>query len=756
MLFTWLASYSKLALLLAWTRPANDFHSSRCPAPSPLLPLLQKYRPCSDLDSGHNAHMNMSRHVVDVGRQSLHFSFSSASLARLTPAIRNSLFARVLRPAISIPQPAGVSTVRSCAIHHVATSNTTVRWPRPAVVEVGTNPLRPSHDFDKLAVRWILQRRWNSEHSKSSDKDIQDKSAKKLEAEKDHDSRIAATGAGGAGKYIYDHLPHLPHLHRPTKEELLAAANGFWHRLQIRFKWFSIRSVRPFNHEEIFAFLSWIFWGHVLWFVIGTTTFVSLTILALNSVFAQDTLAGWIGNYLTRSSGLKVVFESAIVPKWGDGVIRFNKVFVSRRPGNDKSQRAVTQGSSATAAAAAAASAQAGMENQNIATVEHTEVEDDGNYSQFDVTIESVEVSLSFAKWFNGKGLLRDVGISGVRGVIDRTHVRPRPGDENLDPKSYRHEHSIGDFEIEHFKMEDVLLTVYQPKDFRPFTVSVFNCELPRLRKQWLFYDFLSANNMSGSFDGSLFTIHPRQVHSITGASLVDGSEDGASQWKKHSRIRIDGLKIDHLNRGVEGPFSWIHDGNVDIVTDVMIPNDADGSIAKVMSDFYDRMEATVTNAQNGNGNHNNQIIDNRDHMPEQQQAQAQQESSENDRFVVMDIQIHLNDVRASVPIFTRDLSYVNNAAVRPIVAYINSHSRRGSNFIPITCRIVKRQSEFDGSWTVFDSGLLDDLSRETYDAFVRDITDRKQQTRRIKKVGLWAAQVAAQALFIGLAGQLA
>lgn len=703
---------------------------------------------------------------MDVGRQGL--QLSSANFASLTPAIRNRVAASVVRPTTStLPsRSARIAIARRREAYHVATSHTLLPWPRSTpTVEVGnlglcTNLLRPSPacKSERLAVRWVLQRRWNSDHNKPAGKVSSSEDAKTLAADQTRGVKPTAPGAGGAGKYIYDHLPHLPHLHRPTKEELLAAANGFWHRLQIRFKWFSIRSVRPFNHEEIFAFISWIFWGHVLWFVVGTTTFVSLTILALNSVFAQDTLAGWIGNYLTRSSGLKVVFESAIVPKWGDGVIRLNKVFVSRRPGNDKTKRAVTQGSSATAAAAAAATLQAGKENQTLAIVEveDPEVEDDGNYSQFDVTIESVEVSLSFAKWFNGKGLLRDVEVRGVRGVIDRTHVRPRAGDENIDPKSYRYEHSIGDFEIEHFKMEDVLLTVYQPKNFRPFTVSVFNCELPRLRKQWLFYDFLSANNMSGSFDDSLFTIHPRQVHSITGVNLVNGSEDEASQWKKHSRIRIDGLKIDHLNRGVEGPFSWIHEGNVDIVTDVMIPNDADGSIAKVMSDFYDRMEATVTNAQNGNSHTNNQVIDNRIDTFEQQQDISQQQDPDDDRFVVMDIQIHLNDVRASVPIFTRDLSYVNNAAVRPIVAYINSHSHRGSNFIPITCRIVKRQSEFDGSWTVFDSGLLDDLSRETYEAFVRDITDRKQQTRRIKKVGLWAAQVAAQALFIGLAGQLA
>ena len=110
-----------------------------------------------------------------------------------------------------------------------------------------------------------------------------------------------------------------------------------------------------------------------------------------------------------------------------------------------------------------------------------------------------------------------------------------------------------------------------------------------------------------------------------------------------------------------------------------------------------------------------------------------------------MDLRVHLNDVRAVVPLFTKDLSYVNNALIRPIVAYINS--RR--TFIPIHCRVVKEARDFDGSWTVFDSGLMDDLSAEVYDAFARDVMDEQARMRRFKKVGLWSLQLAAQAIFM-------
>jgi distribution and morphology protein 31 len=465
-----------------------------------------------------------------------------------------------------------------------------------------------------------------------------------------------------------------------------------------------------------------------------------------------------VGDYLTHSAGIKVVFESAIVPKWGDGVITFHNVFVSRRPGQGKTK--VSKGSSMTAAAAAAAERQAeieaareGEEDEDEEQEQEQEQEEDTNYTQFDVTIDTVNVTLSFVKWWNGKGLLRDVEVKGVRGVVDRTSVHW--GGEYIDPKTFRHEHNPGDFEIDFFKMEDLLVTIHQPNGFRPFSVSIFSCELPQLRKQWLFYDFLSATNMSGAFDGSLFTIHPRQLHGFAGSQAAHddtGSNSEANPWKKHSRLRIDGLKIDHLNRGVEGPFGWIHEGNIDIVADVMFPADTDDSIAKVMSDFYDRMEATVTSNRYIHILENNPRTADLD-TPEQRAAYAAKLNRDDDkRFLVMDLRVHLNDVKAAVPLFTRDLSYINQALIRPIVAYINSKR----TFIPINCRIVKRASEFDGSWTVFDSGLMEDLSAETYEAFAKDVKNNQARIRRLKKVGLWGLSVAIQGLFMGMAGNIA
>lgn len=553
-----------------------------------------------------------------------------------------------------------------------------------------------------------------------------------------------------AQKYVMDRLSHMPHLHRPTKEDLLATASGFWSRLKVRFKWFSIRSARPFNVDDISAFFSWILLGHVIWIIVGTTTFFSLGILAVNTVVAQETLARWVGNYLTKSSGLRVVFESAIVPEWKGGVITFKNVFVSRRPGQGTGK--VSKGSPTSEAAAAAfeRAKESGPVYASKATSE--DAEEDTNYTQFDVSLDTVNVTLSFAKWFNGKGLLRDVEIKGVRGVIDRTNVHYVEG---VDPRSYKREHHPGDFEIDSFKMEDLLVTIHQPKDFRPFSISIFSCDLPKLRRQWLFYDMLSANTMSGSVDNSLFTIHPRQEHDFTGSHMLEES----GPIKKQSRLRIDGLNIDHLNRGVEGPFSWIHEGNVDIVADIRFPTDDDESIAKVMADFYERMEAEVTSKPQFKDPRVSEahIIDHTASSESTTDTLSPPNSnivqSPEQRHLSLSLRVHLNSVRAHVPIFNKDLSYVNSALIRPIVAYINSHN---NTTIPIYCRVVKHVDEFDGSWTIFDSGLMDDISAETYAAFARDVTDQQAKIRRIKKVGLWGLQLGLQALFMGLAGNLA
>lgn len=488
---------------------------------------------------------------------------------------------------------------------------------------------------------------------------------------------------------------------RPNQEQLLAKATGICARLKVRFKWFSIRSSRPFNADDISAFFSWILLGHVIWIIVGTTTFFSLAIFAVNTVSAQKTLASMIGDYLTQSSGIVVVFEAAIVPKWRNGVICFKNVLVSRRmesdsvPAKPKSWSAFTKIKENSDGGRKSHDAQSRSDDK-IAS----------ECTQFDLTLETVEVTLSFRKWFNGKGLLKDVKIKGVRGIVDRTGIWV--GEEQSHDAVKNSRKSAG-FELDSFKIEDLLVIVHQPSGFRPFPVSIFNCDLPRLRRRWIFYDFMCASSMSGSIDNSLFSLHPQQSHGRISHPFAQNMHyhEQPLNWEKRSRLQINGLAIDHLNRNMTGPFSWVRRGTVDVDADIVFPAESSENILEIMTKFYERMGASISADRDPASYLNGRSSIDHDHLRLESSMNSRLNKSQ--QSVYLNLKLHLNDIQAVVPILTNDLSYINNALIRPIVAFMNA--RKTS--IPINCGLIKAMDELDGCWTIFDCNLMTELSME-------------------------------------------
>lgn len=105
---------------------------------------------------------------------------------------------------------------------------------------------------------------------------------------------------------------------------------------------------------------------------------------------------------------------------------------------------------------------------------------------------------------------------------IDRRFVYWDP-EKPLDPKDFRHPSRPGDFELESFQVEDLLVTIYQPSSFRPHTFSIFRADLKTFRKRWLFYDILSADNIVGQFDNCLYSLHkPQSIGRTTEGDLKD------------------------------------------------------------------------------------------------------------------------------------------------------------------------------------------------------------------------------------------
>lgn len=508
---------------------------------------------------------------------------------------------------------------------------------------------------------------------------------------------------------------------RLTKEQLLARANSALSRVGIRFKWLLKRLNRPFNTDDYSALFSWLMISNVFLLILGTTTFVLLVIFTINPIFSQEFVARKLGEIMTKNSKLTVTFEHAIVPGWRDGTISFKKCFVSRRP---KSSRTFAKGSQADAFARS-------LDSDALA-----EPVDDGNYTQFDLTIEEVNVSFSFWKWVNGTGIIDKMEVLGMRGVVDRTHVHWNPDD---DATNYKNKYQFGDFEFNEFVMKDVLFKLHQPSDFRPFTVAIYNCELEKLRKHWLFYDFLNANNMSGLYDDSLFTVHKRQRLNDFDSDISDADK---LPWKRVTRLRVDLLNIDHLNKGLEGPFGWITLGKVDMVGDVMVPEDLkDLNVSEIVGIIADSIHKEATRYRNPGVN-----LKKQDHFSRLGNVDTA-DLSDLSKFFVLDLTIRLNNVRALVPFKAPELSYVNYALIRPIVAYINLRNA----FIEIKSRVVKSLADFSGSWTVYDSLLMEDISEQVYDSFVNYVVDDENRLLRMRKVAFWSAQLLVQLIVFGL-----
>ncbi|KAG1777774.1 mitochondrial distribution and morphology protein-domain-containing protein [Suillus placidus] len=534
----------------------------------------------------------------------------------------------------------------------------------------------------------------------------------------------------------------LSHLHRPTRDDFLKVANGFWQRLRIRFKWFTIRSFRKFNADDISAFITWFLMSQTLWILVGTTTFFSVVFATANSLQLQEYVARAISNYLTSETGVTVIFESAIVPKWKDSRISFKNVYVSRRSSSTTRPPAPKKHIGHKAAVGYDVSSHPAynyfVDDDDEVVESHTE--DDANYSMFDLNVDSIDVTLSLQHWLSGKGLVEDAVIKGVRGVLDRRSVFWDP-ENPLDPAAFRHIGRQGDFEINSLQLEDVLVTVYQPGDFRPYTASIFRADIRTFRKQWLFYDFLRAENVVGQFDNCLFSLHkPQSIGRTTDQDLKDG------KWSRMSRIRIDGVNIDHMQNSTTlegGPLSWITSGKVDAVLDIKFPRDAEDEF--VLNAILGELADAITTAATASLPV--------ERIPGQRELAKppltapttdDERDADDSPKVVIDIDLRFRDLKAAVPLFTSDLSYVNSALIRPIVAFMNAHH----TLVPIHCRVVKDLSDYDGAWTV--TGLMDEISQKIYDALAYHVS-QVNLNRRVKAVSMWSLQMTASAVLSAL-----
>lgn len=123
----------------------------------------------------------------------------------------------------------------------------------------------------------------------------------------------------------------------------------------------------------------------------------------------------------------------------------------------------------------------------------------------------------------------------------------------------------------------------------------------------------------------------------------------------------------------MEGPVSWITSGKFDAVLDIRFPHTEQSDINALLGELA---EAISTVASTQAARFVDRIPGQRELArppisPPEDELETETQSPAVRPMVSIDIDLRFRDVKATVPIFTRDLSYVNNALIRPIVAFI-------------------------------------------------------------------------------------
>lgn len=105
------------------------------------------------------------------------------------------------------------------------------------------------------------------------------------------------------------------------------------------------------------------------------------------------------------------------MPRWGASTICFRNVYISRRPSSPAEDGAPLKPTkAATGTPPSPTPFLSSALTPEAMYAAPAEAQD--NYTMFDVNLEEVEVTLSFMRWLDGKGLIKDAKIKGVRGVI--------------------------------------------------------------------------------------------------------------------------------------------------------------------------------------------------------------------------------------------------------------------------------------------------------------------------------------------------
>ncbi|QPG75599.1 hypothetical protein FOA43_002956 [Brettanomyces nanus] len=347
--------------------------------------------------------------------------------------------------------------------------------------------------------------------------------------------------------------------------------------------------------------------GNFIWIFIGTTTFVGLIIFLGNLVMGGEINKKFVRKLITLDNNLNIdVSDPGFKATWKDGMIKFHNVKVRSNKDNN---------------------------------VEYV----------FDVN--TINLTLSLNKWLDGHGLIKDMNISGLTGEIQF------PDDQHFIDMSFDDSYILNGF-----KLNDSHIMMKGKMFKKPFELNIFTCEMEKLRRPWFLYDFLNADALSGSFNGSLFTLHKRQnryAHFVG----MDSDEHENNPWKKITRVRINQMDLKDVFTD-ESKLNWITSGKAELTVDVMLPNEEMSEVKK--GSLWERVVAG-----------SKRVVEGSESVVAGSQSVVEKAGRTTPKYVVMDFKVSLYDLRASSPkkiprSSLTNAPYISEDDLQSLITFIN------------------------------------------------------------------------------------
>lgn len=503
--------------------------------------------------------------------------------------------------------------------------------------------------------------------------------------------------------------------------------------------------------DTVSAFISWLVMGHLLWIILGTSSFGLALLYCIhyfdklinkandnntdpntNTNFTTDTsFLGWLASsILSHGLGVSIEFQKGkILPQFKDGKLRFNSIKI-----------------------------------ESLDKI-------DGK-STLQAYVDQIDMTLSFNKWYEGNGLIFDLNIYGLNGKIYRNktemikfnntvlknyHIQD---DHYIDYEEMSldslksNNHLIkptfldSNYHFDHVKVHDSYCEIYDELSKTPLKITIFSGDFPSVTGNRLILDFFNANNVSGAINDSMFTIHKRQD--------VDVSND------KVIRFKIDGILMGNVSsRNPSSKFNWLIGGKAQVLADIKFPTED-----QILESDYTRISRVL-----------NEIVTDISKITSKDQLAGSENASDDKQllkgaliaiyhtfskpeeleptspYILVDFKVKFSDLKASLPqtmpTSSSNIPFISLSNLRSLIQFINDEDF-GEDTITIKTTVIERLSDLYNIPDISTTKIFDLIVSDIYEDLLKMVKQHEVKIMN-EKSHSWSLSIASQLLLFGL-----